>query len=149
MKKGFMYLVAIIDLYTGKVLTWWLSNTLEVNFCTNILQVALNKYGKPDIFNSDQGSQFTSKEFTALLEENEIHISRDGKGRALDNIFIERFWPSLKYEHVYLNPATDGLNLYEGIHNYIQHYNYHRPHQSLDYKTPFEVCQQEVSKSAA
>ena len=94
-------------------------------------------------------ARFTSNEFTTLLEENEIHISRDGKGRALDNIFIERFWRSLKYEHVYLNPATDGVNLYEGIHNYIQHYNYHRPHQSLDYKTPFEIFQQEVSKSAA
>ena len=149
MKKGFMYLVAIIDLYSRKVLSWSLSNTLEVNFCTNVLQEALNKYGKPDIFNSDQGSQFTSNEFTTLLQENEIRISRDGKGRALDNIFIERFWRSLKYEHVYLNPASDGLNLYEGIHNYIQHYNYERPHQSLDYKTPFEVFQRASSKSAA
>jgi putative transposase len=84
-----------------------------------------------------------------LLEQNEIRISRDGKGRALDNIFIERFWRSLKYEHVYLNPATDGLNLYEGIHHYIQHYNYQRLHQSLDYKTPFEVFRQESSESAA
>lgn len=149
MKKGFMYLVAIIDLYSRKVLAWSLSNTLEVNFCTNILQEALNKYGKPAIFNSDQGSQFTSNEFTTLLEQNQIRISRDGKGRALDNIFIERFWRSLKYEHVYLNPATDGLNLYEGIHNYIQHYNYQRPHQSLDYKTPFEIFQQQSLTAAA
>jgi putative transposase len=149
MKKGFMYLVAIIDLYTRKILSWALSNTLEVNFCTKILQEALDKYGKPDIFNSDQGSQFTSNEFTALLEQNNIRISRDGKGRALDNIFIERFWRSLKYEHVYLNPASDGLNLYEGIHHYIQHYNYHRPHQSLNYKTPFEVFQQGLGKAAA
>lgn len=159
MKKGFMYLVAIIDpggepLYSRKVLTWSLSNTLEVNFCTNILQEALDTYGKPDIFNrratpSDQGSQFTSNEFTALLEQNNVRISRDVRGRALDNIFIERFWRSLKYEHVYLNPAADGLALYEGIHHYIQHYNYHRPHQSLDYKTPFEVFQHELEKTAA
>lgn len=149
MQKGFMYLVAIIDLYTRKILSWALSNTLEVNFCTKVLQEALDKYGKPDIFNSDQGSQFTSNEFTTFLEQNNIRISRDGKGRALDNIFIERFWRSLKYEHVYLNPASDGLNLYEGIHNYIQHYNYHRPHQSLNYKTPFEVFQQGLGRSAA
>jgi len=144
-----MYLVAIIDLYSRKILWWSLSNALEVNFSTQALQEALNKYGKPDIFNSDQGSQFTSNEFTALLEQHNIGISRDGKARALDNIFIERFWRSLKYEHVYLNPAADGLNLYEGISSYIQHYNDHRPHQSLAYKTPCELFQQEPSKSAA
>jgi putative transposase len=152
LQKGFMYLVAIIDLYTRKILSWALSNTLEVNFeyCKRRwTSMASLIFSIPTKAATGPPARFTSNEFTALLEQNNIRISRDGKGRALDNIFIERFWRSLKYEHVYLNPASDGLNLYEGIHNYIQHYNYHRPHQSLNYKTPFEVFQQGLGRSAA
>ena len=103
MKKGFIYLVGIMDWYSRKILSWRISNTLDTGFCIETLEEALSRYGKPEIFNSDQGCQFTSKEFTEILLKKDILISMDGKGRAIDNIFIERFWKSLKYEEVYLN----------------------------------------------
>lgn len=139
MRKGFMYLMAIIDLHSRKVLNWSLSNTMSADWCAEVLQETIKNYGCPEIFNTDQGSQFTSDVFINILKSNEIKISMDGKGRALDNIFIERLWKSVKYEHVYLYVYEDGLSLYKGLEGYFEFYNERRLHQSLDYKTPNEI----------
>jgi putative transposase len=138
MPRGFMYLVAVIDWFSRYVLAWQLSNTLDGAFCLDALQQAL-LWGKPTIFNTDQGRQFTASAFTGYLEREEIQISMDGKGRALDNIFIERLWRSVKYEDIYLKDYGTVLALASGLHRYFQLYNYDRPHQSLDYRTPAEV----------
>ena len=138
MENGFLYLVAIIDWYSRYVISWKISNTLETTFCLETLQEAI-KRGKPDIFNTDQGSQFTSNEFTNCLLENHIQISMDGKGRCLDNVFVERLWRSVKYEYIYLNSIKDGRELWHGLDNYFQFYNEKRFHQSLGYKTPAYV----------
>jgi putative transposase len=130
MKKGFMYLTAIIDVYSRKTLSWGLSNSLSNDCCLEVVSKAIEEYGKPEIINSDQGSQFTSKEWITLLIENHIRISMDGKGRAIDNIFIERFWRTLKQRYVYLNPAIDGLELYQGIDTFMVKYN-NRRHQGI------------------
>ena len=137
MAMGFMYLVAVIDWYSRYVLSWQLSNTLETQFCLDALELALVQ-GQPEIFNSDQGSQFTSEAFTAPLVERKIRISMDGRGRALDNIFIERFWRSLKYEDIYIKAYQSVRELEAGLERYFHFYNYERPHQSLDYATPAE-----------
>lgn len=134
---GFMYLVAVIDWYSRYVLSWQLSNTLETQFCLDALELALVQR-QPEIFNSDQGSQFTSEAFTAPLVERKIRISMDGRGRALDNIFIERFWRSLKYEDIYIKAYQSVRELEAGLERYFHFYNYERPHQSLDYATPAE-----------
>ena len=139
LQGGFMYLIAIIDLYSRKVLTWELSNTLDANFCCDALIRALEKYGSPEIFNSDQGSQFTSESFTKILKGREIKISMDGKGRALDNIYIERLWRSLKYEDIYIQRYDDVSECRKGIENYFKFYNTVRFHQSLKYFTPDEI----------
>jgi putative transposase len=139
MKKGFMYLCAIIDVHTRYVVNWGISNTMNAEWCRGIADVAILKHGKPEIFNTDQGSQFTSEVFTGLLKEHEIKISMDGKGRALDNVWIERLWRSVKYEHIYLNVHEDGLSLYQGLKGYFNFYNRTRVHQSLDYSTPIEA----------
>jgi putative transposase len=139
MKQGFLYLCAVVDWYSRFILSWEISNTLTLDFCKRTLQTAFTNWGKPQIFNSDQGSQFTSDEFTNLLLEKEVLISMDGKGRALDNIFIERFWRTIKYEHIYLHEYRDGKSLYEGLLSFIQFYNYKRKHQSLAYLTPSQV----------
>ena len=136
MANGFLYLCAVIDWYTRFVLSWRLSNTLLVDFCIDALQDALKQWGKPRIFNTDQGSQFTSPRFLAPLKAAEIQISMDGKGRAIDNIFIERLWRTVKYEHVYLHAYPNGLALERGLAKYFHFYNYGRKHQSLDYQTP-------------
>lgn len=136
MKKGFMYLCALIDLHTRYVVNWGISNTMTAEWCKQITQEAIEMNGKPDIINSDQGSQFTSLEHVELLKSNGIQISMDGKGRAIDNIFIERLWKSVKYECVYLHAFEDGVKLYEGLRKYFYFYNNKRIHQSLDYKTP-------------
>ena len=136
MKKGFMYLCAVIDLHTRFVLNWSVSNTMSAEWCKQVVDEAIQQYGCPEIFNTDQGSQFTSAIFTALLTDNKIQISMDGKGRAIDNIFIERLWRTVKYEHIYLHVADDGLKLYQGLKDYFIFYNEQRPHQSLKYKTP-------------
>jgi putative transposase len=136
MANGFLYLCAIIDWYTRFVLSWRLSNTLLVDFCIDALQDALKRWGKPRIFNTDQGSQFTSPRFLTPLKAAEIQISMDGKGRAIDNIFIERLWRTVKYEHIYLHAYPDGLALERGLAKYFHFYNYGRKHQSLDYQTP-------------
>jgi putative transposase len=140
MRKGFMYLCAIIDLHTRYVLNWSISNTMTSEWCCQILKEAIEQHGKPEIINSDQGSQFTSDEWLQACAGMEI--SMDGKGRALDNIFIERVWKSVKYECIYLHVFEDGVQLYEGLKQYFQFYNHERIHQSLDYKTPASLYRQ-------
>jgi len=139
MAAGFMYLAAIIDWYSKYLLSYKLSNSLEMNFCIEALKDALNIYGNPEIINSDQGSQFTSMDFTSIASKNDIKISMDSKGRALDNIAIERFFRSLKYENIYINEYNDVKELKEGINRYIEFYNLRRLHQTLNYKTPAEI----------
>jgi putative transposase len=141
MKKGFQYLVAIIDWYSRYVISWRLSNSLDKDFCIKTLEDAL-KTSKPEIFNSDQGSQFTSNDFTNVLKEHSIKISMDSKGRCIDNIFIERFWRSLKYEEVYLKAYDNGLEAKTSISQWISFYNNERPHQGLNSKTPQQVFTQ-------
>jgi len=139
MSKGFLYLVAIMDWHSRAVLSWRLSNTMEADFCVAALEEALARYGKPEIFNSDQGSQFTSTAFTGVLTTAGIKISMDGRGRCIDNVFVERLWRSLKYECVYLNAYATGAQARAGIGNWIAGYNSVRPHQGLGYRTPNEV----------
>jgi putative transposase len=138
MKTGFMYLTAIIDLQSRYVVHWSLSNSMSAEWCSEVVTEAIKKHGVPEIFNTDQGSQFTSEVFINTLINNGIKISMDGKGRALDNIFIERLWRSVKYENIYLNVYENGLLLWEGLEKYFQFYNHQRLHQSLDYHTPKE-----------
>jgi len=138
MARGFLYLVAIIDWYSRYVLSWRLSNTLDADFCVEALEEALRK-GKPEIFNTDQGSQFTGEEFTGLLEERGIKISMDGKGSYNDNLFIERLWWSVKYEEVYLKAYQDGREARQSLTDYFRFYNNDRPHQTFDYRTPAEA----------
>ena len=139
MSRGFMYLVAIMDWHSRKVLSWRLSNTLDTDFCIQALEEAISGYGKPEIFNTDQGSQFTSKAFTGVLKENNIAISMDGRGRVQDNIFIERLWWSLKYQYVYLWSFDDAKELRRGLGQWFRMYNQERSHQGLDDMTPDEV----------
>ncbi len=138
-QRGFLYLVAIMDWATRHVLAWRLSNTMDAGFCVEALQEALARYGKPEIFNTDQGSQFTSFDFTGTLKDAEITISMDGRGRCMDNIFIERLWRSLKYEAVYLHELTDGFVAERVIGEWIGFYNTERPHSALVGQTPAEV----------
>ena len=135
-KKGFMYLVAVKDRYSRKLLSWCLSNTMDVSFCLDALDEALQKYGKPFIFNTDQGSQYTSTEFTDKLKENNIKISMDGKGAWVDNVFIERVWRSLKYECIYLQEFDNISELRSAIDQWVNFYNYIRPHSVFNGKTP-------------
>lgn len=139
MKKGFLYLVAVMDWHSRKVLSWRLSNTLDADFCVEALKEALAKYGKPVIFNTDQGSQFTSFSFTQALKDAEVKISMDSKGRWMDNIMIERLWRSLKYECIYLHAFETGGEARKGIDKWIRRYNEERPHSSLDDRTPYET----------
>lgn len=141
MKHGFMYLCAIIDIHTRYVVGWSVSNSMTAEWCTEVVRQAIATHGKPEIINSDQGSQFTSEVYTQLLKDNEIQISMDGKGRAIDNIFIERLWRTVKYEHIYLHVYEDGLSLYRGLQNYFTFYNDERRHQSLNYETPLNLYQ--------
>jgi putative transposase len=145
MKRGFMYMMAVIDVKSRHILHWSISNTMDAAWCTKVLKETIALHGKPEIFNTDQGSQFTANEFLEVLKGHDILISMDGKGRALDNIYIERFWRSLKYEHVYLKPAGDGLELYKGIQQYINFYNKERRHHSLDFQTPQESYTQKAA----
>jgi len=136
---GFAYLVAIIDWYSRRVLAWRLSNTLEAGFCVDCLEEALRVHGRPAVFNTDQGSQFTSAAFTGVLLDADIAISMDGRGRALDNIFVERLWRTVKYEDVYIKGYVSLPELLLGLTAYFAFYNGERPHQSLGYRTPDEV----------
>jgi putative transposase len=138
-EKGFVYLVAIMDWYSRYVLSWELSNSMESSFCVRALERAIERYGKPEIFNSDQGSQFTDRRFIEILERNEIRISMDGRGRCMDNIFVERLWRSVKYEEVYLKGYATLPEARAGLKEYLAFYNDERLHQSLGYKTPAEV----------
>ena len=133
-----MYLTAVIDWYSRYVLSWRLSNTLEGRFCLEALEEALSM-GRPDIFNTDLGSQFTAQEYTSRLEEAGIAVSRDGRGRALDNAFVERLWRSVKYEDIYIKEYERVPDLESGLASYFWFYDEERPHQSLDYQTPGEV----------
>jgi putative transposase len=138
MRHGYMYLTAVIDWYSRYVLSWRLSNTLDVGFCLEALDEALSR-GKPEIFNTDLGSQFTSREYTGRLEEAGVAVSRDGRGRALDNVFIERLWRSVKYENIYIKDYESVPELVSGLTAYFRFYDEDRPHQSLEYRTPGEV----------
>ncbi len=138
MARGFLYLVAIMDWYSRYAVAWSLSNTLDVDFCLEAFEKALSK-GKPEVFNTDQGSQFTSEAFTGLVERDGVRISMDGKGRYTDNIFVERLWRTVKYEEVYLKAYSNGREAKAGLDAYFRFYNTQRPHQALDYRTPAEV----------
>ena len=139
MKTGYMYLIAIIDLYSRYVLKWSVSNTMAAEWCSRVLQEALSIYPRPTIFNTDQGSQFTADVFTSVLQEAKVQISMDGKGRAIDNIFVERLWRTVKYEDIYLKAYADGWQLEAGLKAYFEFYNCQRFHQALAYQTPEQV----------
>ena len=136
MEAGFVYLVAIMDWYSRRVLSWRLSNTLDSSFCVDALEEALDNFEKPEIFNTDQGAQFTAAAFTKVLRDRSIAISMDGKGRCLDNVFVERLWRSLKYEEVYLHAYDSAAEASAGIGAYLRFYNLERPHAALGYQTP-------------
>ncbi len=139
MSRGFMYLVAVMDWHSRKILSWRVSNTLENGFCIEALEEALLRYGKPEIFNTDQGSQFTSQGFVGLLESHDIQVSMDGRGRVQDNIFIERLWWTIKYHYLYLHAFDNGAELRRGLRQWVDFYNQGRSHQALDNLTPDEV----------
>lgn len=147
--RGHFYLVAIMDWFSRKVLSWRVSNTLEVTFCIEALAEALSCYGEPEIFNSDQGSQFTANHFTTVLKSAGVRISMDGRGRCHDNIFIERLWRSLKYELIYLMAFEDGIHLTKEVNKWFAWYNEIRPHQALGYRTPEIVYWEERTSSAS
>ena len=149
MARGFLYLVAIIDWASRAVLAWRLSNTIDSRFCVEALEEALERYGKPKIFNTDQGAQFTSAAFTDKLEKAEVAISMDGRGRFMDNIFIERLWRSIKYEEVHLKAYADGREARAGIGSWMTFYNSRRPHQAINNQTPMAVWRDGMGKIEA
>lgn len=146
MKRGFMYLVAVMDWSSRKVLSWRISNTLDTDFCVEAVKEAIARHGCPDIFNTDQGSQFTSNAFTEVLKEHNIQISMDGRGRFQDNIFIERLWWTVKYQYLYLRTFDNGGELREGLKEWFKFYNEERPHQSLNDFTPDEVYYENITQ---
>jgi len=139
MSRGFMYLVVVMDWYSRKILSWRVSNTMDPAFCIDALEEALDRYGAPEIFNTDQGAQFTSNAFTQVLKDHHVAISMDGRGRCQDNIFIERLWWTLKHQYLYLHSFDNGKTLRRGLAGWIQYYNQERGHSSLDDRTPDEV----------
>lgn len=145
MHRGFMYLMAVVDLYSRKVLNWSVSNTMDAEWCTEVLNQTIVLNGTPEIFNTDQGSQFTSEIFTKVLKDNNIRISMDGKGRAIDNIFVERLWRTVKYENIYLKEYKNGMDLQAGLIEYFDFYNYSRFHESLNNLTPGYVYENQPS----
>jgi len=149
MARGFLYLVAIIDWASRAVLAWRLSNTIDSRFCVEALDEALDRYGKPKIFNTDQGAQFTSAAFTDKLETADVAISMDGRGRFMDNIFIERLWRSIKYEEVHLKAYADGREGRAGIGSWMTFYNFRRPHQAMNNQTPMAVWRNGMDKIEA
>ena len=140
--KGFVYMVVILDLYSRKILSWKVSNTMDTDFCVAALEEAIKQWGIPAIFNTDQGSQFTSDAFISVLESYGIRISMDSKNRALDNIYVERVWRTIKYEDIYIKDYKTMTELKEGLETYVTFYNSKRYHQSLDYATPDEIYDQ-------
>jgi len=149
MARGFVYLVAIMDWYSRRVLAWRVSNTLDTSFCVEALNEAIETYGAPEIFNTDQGSQFTSEDFTGVLKQHDIRISMDGKGRWVDNVFVERLWRSVKYEEVYLRAYDSIGDARASLGRYFAFYNAKRRHQSLDRQTPDSVYYQDAARMAA
>jgi putative transposase len=149
MAKGFMYLVAIMDWHSRRVLSWRVSNTLDTDFCIEALEEAIRRYGAPDIFNTDQGSQFTSEAFTGVLKDQGIAISMDGKGRWVDNVFVERLWRSVKYEDVYLRAYETPARLRNGLARYFEFYNTRRRHSALDRRTPDAVYFEQDTRQRA
>jgi len=139
MLRGFMYMNAIIDVHSRKILNWSVSNSMDKEWCTELLEDTIARYGTPEIHNSDQGSQYTSTQYIEVLKENNIQISMDSKGRALDNIYIERFWKSIKYEKIYLNPPNGGLDLYQMVREYIEFYNNKRRHTEIGKVPPNQI----------
>ena len=146
--RGFAYLVAVIDWYSRKVLSWRLSNSMDASFCVDCLEDALREHGRPTVFNSDQGSQFTSAAFTDVLKREAVDISMDGRGRAFDNIFVERLWRNVKHEDVYLKGYANMAELLVGLAQYFAFYNEERPHQSLGYQTPTSVYRSGIGGGA-
>lgn len=147
MAKGFMYLTAVMDVYSRKILAWGLSNSQDAVWCKQVVEEAVLRYGKPEIINSDQGSQYTSSVWIEYLQKEKIQISMDGKGRALDNVWIERFWKSIKYDYIYLNPCDDGFELAEGLQNHIEYYN-RKVHHTTERK-PDDLYGKTAFKKAA
>jgi len=139
MFRGFMYMNAIIDVYSRKILNWSISNSMDKEWCIELLEDTIAQYGAPEIHNSDQGAQYTSTQYIDVLKEHNIQISMDGKGRALDNIYIERFWKSIKYEKIYLNPPNGGLDLYQMVREYIEFYNTKRRHTEIGKMAPDQI----------
>ncbi len=148
MARGFLYLCAVMDWHSRKVLSWRLSNTMDTDFCVDAVADAIDRYGPPEIFNTDQGAQFTSFDFTNLLKNNDIRISMDGKGRCLDNVFIERLWWTLKYQYVYLQEFENGIQLHQGLKQWFDFYNRERFHQSLGGKTPDQIYSRPLARAA-
>lgn len=142
MRTGYLYLTAIMDLYSRFIVGWSVSNTMDATWCTQVMGDAIKRYGAPEIVNTDQGSQYTSQDHTQLLKDNNIQISMDGKGRAIDNIFIERFWRTVKYEHLRFENYTTGIELYKSIDTFMNDYNFTRCHQSLDRQKPSDIYMQ-------
>lgn len=150
MERGFMYLVAIIDVYTRYIINWSVSNNMDTEWVCSCMEEAFDRYGRPEIVNTDQGSQFTSEKFTDLiLQGGQTRLSMDGKGRATDNAYIERFWRTLKYEKIYLNPARDGLDLYSNIRDYVDYYNHRRRHSRIDDNRPIDLFTNRQLKAVA
>jgi len=149
MARGFIYLVAIMDWYSRRVLAWRVSNTLDTSLCIEALEEAIERHGAPDIFNTDQGSQFTSEAFTGVLKQHDIRISMDGKGRWVDNVFVERLWRSVKYEEVYLKAYDSIGEARESLDRYFTFYNSERRHQSLNRQTPYSVYYEDAARMAA
>lgn len=147
MAKGFLYMTAFIDVYSRKIVGWGISNSMSRKWCLEVLKDAIGRHGKPEILNSDQGAQYTSPAWINYLEENQIQVSMDGKGRATDNIWIERFWKTLKYNHIYLNPCDTGLELFEGVNTYIEYYHQKR-HQTIK-MAPNTAFDQSIKKQVA
>lgn len=142
MFRGFMYMAAIIDVYSRKILNWSISNSMTSEWCKELLEDTIDMYGTPEIHNSDQGSQYTSQDYINVLKDNKIKISMDGKGRALDNIYIERFWKSIKWEKIYLNPPNGGLELFQMVKDYIEFYNEKRRHSEIGKMPPNQKYEQ-------
>lgn len=149
MAKGFMYLCAVIDLHSRYVVNWSVSNTMDAGWWKAVVEEAVALHGKPDLLNTDQGSQFTSQTFVQAVHEAGIKLSMDGKGRATDNAFVERLWRSVKYEKLYLNPARDGQELYSQLEDYFHYYNHHRPHQGIHNQTPATLFRTALKMKAA
>ena len=149
MARGFVYLAAVIDWYSRRVLAWKVSTTMDVHFCLEAVEEAMEKHGKPEIMNTDQGSQFTSQAFTGLLKDNDIRISMDGKGAWRDNVFVERLWRSVKYEEVYLHAYDSVSSTRAGLDRYFRFYNSRRPHSSLDRQTPDQVYFESLPRKLA